>query len=42
MPVDDLGVQAALVDPTGGPAGAWQPGSFRGFGAFEGIGRSVP
>ncbi len=31
MPVADLGIQAVLVDPTGAPVGAWQPGTFSGF-----------
>src|ERR1700689_5231428 len=25
MPVADLGVQAAMIDPTGAPLGAWEP-----------------
>jgi hypothetical protein len=31
MPVADLGTQGVLVDPTGAPIGAWQPGTFPGF-----------
>lgn len=31
MPVDDLGVQAVLIDPTGAEFGLWQPGTFQGF-----------
>jgi uncharacterized protein len=31
MPVADLGSQAVLIDPTGAPLGAWQPGTFPGF-----------
>lgn len=31
MPVDDLGVQAVLADPTGAAFGLWQPGTFEGF-----------
>jgi uncharacterized protein len=31
MAVADLGTQAVLVDPTGAPFGAWQPGTFPGF-----------
>ena len=30
-PVDDLGVQAAIVDPTGASVGLWQPNRFPGF-----------
>lgn len=35
MPVDDLGIQAVLVDPTGATIGAWQPGTFPGFTVLE-------
>ena len=35
MPVDDLGAQAVLVDPTGAVIGAWQPGTFPGFTTLE-------
>jgi predicted enzyme related to lactoylglutathione lyase len=31
MPIADLGTQGVLVDPTGAPIGAWQPGTFHGF-----------
>jgi uncharacterized protein len=31
MPVDDLGIQAVLDDPTGARLGFWQPGTFPGF-----------
>lgn len=33
MPVDDLGVQAVLVDPAGATFGLWQAGTFGGFAA---------
>lgn len=35
MPVADLGVQLLLSDPTGVTVGAWQPGTFHGFGVLE-------
>lgn len=31
MAVDDLGVQAVIIDPSGLVIGVWQPGSFPGF-----------
>jgi len=31
MPVADLGTQVVLIDPTGAPLGAWEPGTFPGF-----------
>lgn len=31
MPVDDLGTQAVVIDPTGATVGLWQPGTFHGF-----------
>lgn len=31
VPVDDLGTQAVLADPTGAVVGLWQPGTFPGF-----------
>ena len=33
MPVADLGTMVVLTDPTGAAIGAWQPGTFGGFGA---------
>jgi predicted enzyme related to lactoylglutathione lyase len=35
MVVADLGIQAVLVDPTGAGIGAWQPGTFAGFGVLD-------
>ncbi|MHB1209221.1 MAG: VOC family protein [Acidimicrobiales bacterium] len=35
MPVADLGVQVVFNDPTGAGLGAWQPGTFHGFGVLE-------
>lgn len=35
MPVADLGTQSVLVDPTGAPLGAWQPGTFPGFTVLD-------
>ncbi len=35
MAVADLGVQAVLVDPSGAHLGAWQPGTFQGFGVLN-------
>jgi uncharacterized protein len=35
MPVDDLGTQAVLVDVVGAAVGAWQPGTFSGFGVLR-------
>lgn len=31
MPVDDAGIQAVILDPTGAPVGVWQEGTFPGF-----------
>jgi predicted enzyme related to lactoylglutathione lyase len=31
MPVADLGTQVVLIDPSGAPLGAWEPGTFPGF-----------
>jgi predicted enzyme related to lactoylglutathione lyase len=31
MAVADLGTQVVLIDPTGAPLGAWEPGTFPGF-----------
>lgn len=33
MDVADLGTMSVIIDPTGAPVGAWQPGSHQGFGA---------
>ncbi len=33
MPIDRLGSQAVVVDPTGATFGLWQPGQFHGFSA---------
>jgi uncharacterized protein len=35
MAVADLGTQAVLIDPTGAPLGAWQPGTFQGFAVLN-------
>jgi uncharacterized protein len=35
MPVADLGIQTVLVDPTGAPVGAWEPGTFAGFSVLN-------
>ena len=35
MPVDELGTQAVLEDPTGAHLGFWQPGTFPGFTVLE-------
>lgn len=35
MPVDDLGHQAVVIDPTGAEVGLWQPGTFHGFSALD-------
>jgi predicted enzyme related to lactoylglutathione lyase len=35
VPVADLGVQAVLTDPAGATVGAWQPGTFAGFGVLD-------
>jgi predicted enzyme related to lactoylglutathione lyase len=35
MPVDELGVQSVLVDPTGAELGVWQQGTFSGFSALD-------
>jgi uncharacterized protein len=34
-PVDELGVQGVVVDPTGADVGMWQPGTFHGFSTLE-------
>ena len=38
MPVDDLGIQAVLADPTGAAFGLWQAAGFSGFPAMGEIG----
>ena len=38
MPVDELGTQAVLADPTGAAFGLWQAGTFSGFPAMGGPG----
>jgi len=36
MDVDDLGTMSLILDPSGAPVGAWQPGTHKGFGvAYE-------
>jgi len=35
MPVADIGIQGAIVDPTGAHVGMWQPGTFPGFTVLE-------
>jgi len=34
MTIADIGIQAALVDPTGAALGVWQPGTFQGITVF--------
>ena len=35
MAVADVGTQVMMVDPTGAPLGAWQPGKFQGFSVLN-------
>jgi predicted enzyme related to lactoylglutathione lyase len=38
MPVADLGVMAAVTDPSGAFIGFWQPGTHKGFGRVAEVG----